>query len=75
MSKKIIVCLVLGVLFSYSNFMYDEDDWFIVKSLGQIQSFTESNHNEIIIGTINGIFIYDKLTNELNSKSLNMIYP
>ena len=65
MLKKIIVCLVLGVLFSYSNFMYDEDDWFIVQSLGQIQSFTESNHNEIIIGTINGIFVYDKLTDEL----------
>ena len=45
--------------------MYDEDDWFVIKSLGQIQSFTESNHGEIIIGTINGVFIYDKLTDEL----------
>ena len=45
--------------------MYDEDDWFVIKSLGQIQTFTETNHNEILIGTTNGIFIYDKLTNDL----------
>ena len=65
MSKKTIVLLVFGVVFSYSNFMYDEDDWFIVSSLGQIQSFTESSQSEIIIGTINGVFVYDKLTDEL----------
>ena len=45
--------------------MYDEDDWFVIKSLGQIQTFTETNHNEILIGTTNGIFMYDKLTNDL----------
>ena len=45
--------------------MYDQDDWFTIKSLGQIQSFTETNHNEILVGTTNGIFIYDKLTNDL----------
>ena len=45
--------------------MYDEDDWFVIKSLGQIQTFSETNHNEILIGTTNGIFVYDKLTNDL----------
>ena len=45
--------------------MYDEDDWFVIKSLGQIQTFTETNHNEILIGTTNGIFTYDKLTDDL----------
>ena len=44
--------------------MYDQDDWFTIKSLGQIQSFTETNHNEILVGTTNGIFVFDKLTND-----------
>ena len=66
MYRIIIALMVFGFGFSYSNFMYDEDDWYIVKSLEQIQSFTETNHSEIIIGTINGIFVYDKLTDELS---------
>ena len=63
--RKIILLLLLAVLLPFSNFIYDEDDWFVIKNLGQIQSFTENNYNKIIIGTINGIFIYDKLTDEL----------
>ena len=63
--RKIILLLIFNFLFPFSNFIYDEDDWFIIKNLGQIQSFTEDNYNKIIIGTINGIFIYDKLTDEL----------
>ena len=63
--RKIILLLIFNFLLSFSNFIYDEDDWFIIKNLGQIQSFTEDNYNKIIIGTINGIFIYDKLTDEL----------
>ena len=60
-----IILIVSSLILPYSNFMYDQDDWFTIKSLGQIQSFTESNHNEILVGTTNGIFIYDKLTNDL----------
>jgi len=63
--RKIILLLIFNFIFSFSNFTYNEDDWFVIKNLGQIQSFTEDNYNKIIIGTINGIFTYDKLIDEL----------
>ena len=65
MISTLIILISFNLIFSYSNFMYDEDDWFVIKSLGQIQTFTETNHNEILIGTTNGIFTYDKLTDDL----------
>ena len=65
MNIAFILLIVSNLILPYSNFMYDQDDWFTIKSLGQIQSFTETNHNEILIGTTNGIFTYDKLTDEL----------
>ena len=65
MITAFIILIVSNLILPYSNFMYDQDDWFTIKSLGQIQSFTETNHNEILIGTTNGIFTYDKLTDEL----------
>ena len=57
--RKIILLLIFNFLFPFSNFIYDEDDWYIIKNLGQIQSFTEDNYNKIIIGTKNGIEIYE----------------
>ena len=62
--KNIVPLFTLCYLFSFSNFFYDDDDWYIIKSPNQIQSFTDDNYR-IIIGTVNGIFTYDKMNGEL----------
>jgi len=62
--KNIISLFSVCFLFSFSNFFYDDDDWYIIKNPNQIQAFTDDNYR-IIIGTVNGIFTYDKITKEL----------
>ena len=62
--RNIILLFGVCFLFSFSNFFYDDDDWYIIKNPNQIQSFTDDNYR-IIIGTVNGIFTYDKITKEL----------
>ena len=51
------------ISYSSSNFFYDEEDWYILKNPGQIQSITEDNYR-VLFGTLNGIFAYDKMTED-----------
>ena len=51
------------IAFSLSqNFIYDSDDWLILKSPGKVYSISEGPFN-VYFGTENGIFIYNKFDN------------
>ena len=62
--SNLIFILCINFLYPFSNFIYGDDDWYILKNPGQIQTITDDNYR-IIIGTSNGIFSYDKMTHEL----------
>ena len=63
MRFKLILILSISFIYTSSNFFYDEEDWYILKNPGQIQSITEDNYR-VIFGTLNGIFTYDKMTED-----------
>ena len=61
--RVFVFILSISLIYSSSNFFYDEEDWYILKNPGQIQSITEDNYR-VLFGTLNGIFTYDKMTEE-----------
>ena len=56
---KILSILYISILIS-QNFIYDSEDWYIVKDPGSIYSITEGPF-KVYFGTENGIFSYDML--------------
>ena len=62
--KYLISILLVCSLFGFKNFFYDEEDWFIIKRPGSINSITDNSFN-VYFGTDNGIFEYDKMYKEL----------
>ena len=64
MKIKFILILFTSLLYSISNFFYNEEDWYILKNPGQIQSITDDSYR-VYFGTLNGIFVYDKMSEEL----------
>ena len=55
------ILIILCFSFTLSqNFLYDSDDWYLVKDPGSIYSITEGPF-QVYFGTENGIFSYDKL--------------
>ena len=80
---KSIFILFIAFIYTSSNFFYNEEDWYILKNPGQIQSITEDNYR-VLFGTLNGIFTYDKMTeeftydlylsNDLPSQNIKHIY-
>lgn len=62
--SNIFFILIVGFLYSFTNFFYEDDDWYILKNPGQIQSITDDNYR-VIVGARNGLFTYDKVTHEL----------
>ena len=62
--KYVISILLVCTLFGFKNFFYDEEDWFIIKRPGSINSITDNAFN-VYFGTDNGIFEYNKMYDEL----------
>ena len=62
--KYLISILFVCSLFGFKNFFYDEEDWFIIKRPGSINSITDNSFS-VYFGTDNGIFEYDKMYEEL----------
>ena len=60
----ISVVIYIGLILPFTNFFYEEDDWYILKNPGQIQCFTDDNYR-VIVGSINGIFSIDKISKEV----------
>ena len=58
MANKFLILLIPYFLFS-QNFIYDSDDWYVIKKPGSIHSITEGPFN-VYFGAENGIFVYDK---------------
>ena len=56
---KILSILYISILIP-QNFIYDSEDWYIVKDPGSIYSITEGPF-KVYFGTENGIFSYDML--------------
>ena len=61
--RNIFFIIIIGLLYPFTNFFYEEGDWYILRNPGQIQTITDDNYR-IIIGADNGIFTYDKMTHE-----------
>ena len=54
--------IIFGVINS-QNFSYNSDDWYILTRPGSINAISEDSFN-IYFGTENGIFKYDKFTED-----------
>ena len=57
-----ITALFLFNLIISQNFIYESEDWFVLKNPGMVYSITEGPFN-VFFGTENGIFKYDKFDN------------
>ena len=58
----LIKYIILIIIFNFiipQNFIYESEDWLIVKSPGSVYSITEGPFN-VYFGTENGIYSYDK---------------
>ena len=62
--RNIFFIIIINTLYSFTNFFYEEGDWYILRNPSQIHAITDDNYN-VIIGANNGIFTYDKITGEL----------
>ena len=58
---NIIIFFLFNLIIS-QNFIYESEDWFVLKNPGMVYSITEGPFN-VFFGTENGIFKYDKFDN------------
>ena len=64
---RLLYILFCFTLCSSQNFSYSEDDWFIITSPNEITSISKS-YDEILFSSTNGIFAYDRLTDDFYFK-------
>ena len=60
-NKFLSISLITSLLFSYS--IFNPDDWYLLKSLDNINAITE-DYNNVHIASHNGFFSYDKVSEE-----------
>ena len=63
MLNKYVIIFILGISFS-QNFIYDSDDWYVIKNPGTIYSITEGPFN-VYFGCENGIYTYNKFAQNI----------
>ena len=78
MLNKYFIIFILSISFS-QNFIYDSDDWYIIKSPGAIYSITEGPFN-VYFGCENGIYTYNKFDQNIEynyqlNRGLDHEYP